>query len=139
MLHKEQTDSGICMATNLFTSAILVYGFVVAIGGILGYAKARSRVSLISGVASGVALAIAWVASLSNPQQGLLLAVFIAFALLTVFAGRYIRSRRFMPSGLLALVSLIAALYFLWGLQTVSGTGAIAPSAVEAVQRNLLG
>ena len=87
---------------------ILVYALLVAIGGIIGYVKAKSNQSLISGLGSGVALAIAWYVSLQNPTIGLVLATVIAVALVVVFALRFRATNKFMPAGLLASLSLVA-------------------------------
>lgn len=87
---------------------ILVYALFVAIGGIIGYVKAKSNQSLISGLGSGIALAIAWYISLQNPTIGLALAAVIALALLIVFALRLRATGKFMPAGLLAGLSLVA-------------------------------
>ncbi len=89
-------------------SVILIYGLLVAIGGIIGYVKAKSNQSLISGLGSGIALAIAWYVSLQNPTVGLAIATIIALALVIVFALRFRATNKFMPAGLLAGLSLVA-------------------------------
>lgn len=91
---------------------ILVYALLVAIGGIIGYVKAKSTQSLLSGLGSGIALAIAWYISLQNPTVGLALAAIIALALLIVFALRFRATSKFMPAGFLALLSLLATALF---------------------------
>ncbi|WP_242036675.1 TMEM14 family protein [Leptolyngbya sp. FACHB-321] len=91
---------------------ILVYALLVAIGGVIGYVKAKSNQSLISGLGSGVALAIAWYISLQNPTVGLALAAVIALALLVVFALRFRATGKFMPAGLLAILSLVMTVLF---------------------------
>jgi uncharacterized membrane protein (UPF0136 family) len=95
---------------------ILVYALLVAIGGVIGYVKAKSNQSLISGLGSGVALAIAWYISLQNPTTGLALAAAIAVALLVVFALRFRATGKFMPAGLLAILSLIMTVLFVTAL-----------------------
>lgn len=94
---------------------ILVYALLVTIGGIIGYVKAKSNQSLISGIGSGIALAIAWYVSLQNPTVGLALATIIALALLVVFALRFRTTSKFMPAGLLAVLSLVATVLFAIG------------------------
>ncbi len=103
------------MDESVMNYAILVYGLVVAIGGIIGYAKVRSQASLISGMGSGVALAIAWWVSLQNPTLGLALATILALALLIVFGIRFRKTGKFMPAGLLAILSLGATVLFAIG------------------------
>ncbi|XHX79092.1 MAG: TMEM14 family protein [Stenomitos frigidus ULC029] len=95
---------------------ILVYALLVAIGGVIGYVKAKSQQSLLSGLGSGVALAIAWYISLQNPTAGLALAAVIALALLVVFALRFRATGKFMPGGLLAVLSLIMTVLFVTAL-----------------------
>ncbi len=101
------------MATIIWL--ILVYALLVTIGGIIGYVKAKSNQSLISGLGSGAALAIAWYVSIQNPMLGLALAALIALALLVVFALRFRSTSKFMPAGLLALLSLAATVLFAIG------------------------
>lgn len=91
---------------------ILVYALLVAIGGVIGYVKVKSQQSLLSGLGSGVALAIAWYISLQNPTVGLALAAVIALALLVVFALRFRATGKFMPAGLLAILSLMMTVLF---------------------------
>jgi uncharacterized membrane protein (UPF0136 family) len=60
---------------------------VVLAGGVMGYVKARSKPSLISGLISGAALLIAWWITLSNSYNaGIALATCLAIALLIVSA-----------------------------------------------------
>lgn len=96
-----------------WTLIIALYGLLVAIGGIIGYVKARSQVSLIAGIASAVALWIAAYTTLTNALTGLILAVCIAGALLVFFTVRWTKTRKFMPAGLMAVVSLIATIAFI--------------------------
>lgn len=91
---------------------ILLYALLVLAGGILGYVKARSKPSLISGVVSGIALAIAWYISLQNPLVGFPLAALFALGLLIVFAIRFRKTNKFMPAGLMAILSLVATVGF---------------------------
>ncbi len=102
------------------TWLILVYALLVAIGGIIGYVKAKSNQSLISGLGSGVALAAAWYVSLQDLTVGLALAAAIALALVIVFALRFKATSKFMPAGLLAILSLAATAVFAIGWFTTT-------------------
>lgn len=106
------------MATII--SLILVYALLVAIGGIIGYVKAKSNQSLISGLGSGIALLVAWYVSLQNPTVGLAIATIIALALVVVFALRFRATSKFMPAGLLASLSLLATGLFTIGWFTLN-------------------
>jgi uncharacterized membrane protein (UPF0136 family) len=78
----------------------------------MGYIKARSRVSLMSGLGSGVALAIAAYTTLGSARNGLAIAAAIALFLLVTFAVRWSKTRALMPAGLMAGLSLLAAIAF---------------------------
>ncbi len=95
--------------------SILVYALAVAMGGIFGYLKAKSKTSLISGLVSGLALFIAWFLSRTAPLLGLRTATVIAAVLVVVFITRLIRTRKFIPAGLMMSFSLVATIVFTLG------------------------
>jgi uncharacterized membrane protein (UPF0136 family) len=86
-----------------------VYAALLAVGGVLGFVKARSHASLISGLLSAVFAVLALGLMLvKNHNLGVVLGALLAIALFVLFGYRYaLRNRRFMPSGLLAVVSLV--------------------------------
>jgi uncharacterized membrane protein (UPF0136 family) len=109
---------------NLFliaTWSILVYGVVVLLGGVMGYVKAKSQVSLFSGVGSGIALLVAWFICRQSPGVGMGLATFLGLVLFIVFVIRFSKTRAFMPAGLMTLFSLAATIVFLLGLLSTGG------------------
>jgi uncharacterized membrane protein (UPF0136 family) len=104
---------------NLFQIAswsILIYAFVVLLGGVMGYLKAKSKVSLFAGLGSGIGLLAAWFVFRQTPVVGLGLATLIALVLFVVFVIRFFRTRAFMPAGLMMVFSLAATVVFLLGL-----------------------
>jgi uncharacterized membrane protein (UPF0136 family) len=103
------------------TWSILIYALVVLLGGVIGYVKAKSQVSLFSGVGSGIALLVAWFVSRQLPLVGLGLATLLALVLLIVFIMRFSRTRAFMPAGAMVILSLAATVVFLLGLLTTGG------------------
>ena len=85
-----------------------IYGVLLAVGGVIGYVKAGSRASLIAGTISAVAAFAAVGLSIISSQGGTALGMILAVALFLLFGYRYaVKTRKFMPSGLLAVVSLI--------------------------------
>lgn len=109
---------------NLFQIAswfILFYGLVVLLGGVMGYVKAKSQVSLLSGIGSGIALVVAWFVCRQIPQVGLGLATLLALVLSIVFVIRFLKTRAFMPSGLMMVFSLAATVLFVLGLLSTGG------------------
>ena len=86
--------------------ALVVYAVLLAVGGVIGYTKAASRPSLIAGLASALAALLAFALSFRTPSWN-----GCGFcrrsALVSLFGYRFaVKTRKFMPSGLLALVSL---------------------------------
>lgn len=94
------------MVTPLVGQVVLgVYAALLAAGGVVGYLKAGSRPSLISGVACGAAAAVAAVLAGRTPT-GFVLGAAVAGLLAAFFARRYLRLRRFMPAGMLSALSV---------------------------------
>ncbi len=88
--------------------ALGVYAVLLAVGGVVGYTKAGSRPSLIAGLGSAVAAVLALVLSFLNSGWGLGLGALLAILLAVFFGYRFaVKTRKFMPAGLLAVVSLI--------------------------------
>lgn len=86
--------------------AVAAYGVVVASGGIGAFLKSGSKMSAISGVTAGALLAFAYIKS-SVP-----IALGTAAALSAVFAVRLSKTKKFMPSGMLCVLSLAFAIFF---------------------------
>ena len=106
---------------NLFQIAIWsipVYALLVLVGGVMGYLKAKSKVSLFSGIGSGIVLLVAWLLCRQIPIAGLGLAAVIGLVLFVVFVTRFLHTRTFMPAGLMMGFSLVATVIFCLGLFT---------------------
>ena len=95
-------------------TAILVwiYGLLILGGGVMGYAVARSKASLISGIGFGLLLLVSGFGVWKGAAGSLLAATVIAVLLVVIFAVRYIKTRKFMPAGMLAILSLVATILF---------------------------
>lgn len=86
---------------------LAAYTVLLLVGGVFGYVKAGSRVSLITAVPFAIALAIcAWV----GEPHGLHVALGLQGILLVVFSLRFLKTRKFMPAGLMGAVTLLAVL-----------------------------
>ncbi len=85
-----------------------IYALLLAVGGLIGYFKAGSRPSLIAGLVSALAALAALGLSAGNNRLGVPLGMTLSIALFVLFGYRYAdKTRKFMPSGLLAIVSLV--------------------------------
>ena len=82
------------------------YALLLVVGGLIGYRKAGSRPSLIAGTISGL-IALATAGLMIREPRAIWLGVALALAMLVVFAIRLTRTRKFMPSGLLAATSVV--------------------------------
>ncbi len=96
---------------------LLLYGLLVAGGGILGYRRAASRASLRGGLRAGAAIVIASVLALSGERAGFWLVLVFAAALAIFFAYRLAKTRKAMPGVPMIVLSLAAALLCLWSLR----------------------
>ncbi len=89
---------------------VLIYGILIAAGGVMGYVKANSTPSLVAGVAAGIALVGAAVAMLRDAYSaGWWVSLIVALLLLGRFGVAAIRSGEFkmMPGGLVIIPSVI--------------------------------
>lgn len=95
---------------------ILLYGILVAAGGVYGYLKAQSTPSLIAGLGSGLLLVGAAVAMMRGAYTiGWWLALIVAVLLLLRFGGTAFSNFKFMPGGLMIVLSIIAIAALLLG------------------------
>ena len=85
-----------------------IYAVLLAMGGVMGFVKARSRPSLISGLVSAAAAVVAMVLSVMQYSFGVPLGATLAIVLFLFFGYRYaLRNRLFMPNGLMAVVRFV--------------------------------
>lgn len=107
---------------------LLVYGVMLFAGGLMGWRKAKSKPSLIAGSISGT-LAIAFaVISHFQPKIGFWGGAALGVAMLAFFAPRYLKTKKMMPAGLMAIASfLIVALLVIQMLSIALDTPAVVP------------
>ena len=96
--------------------SILAYAVFVAIGGVIGFLKSQSKVSLFSGLGSAALLLVAYIVGRGNPTGGWAIALGCAIALCAVFLMRLKKTGKFMPAGLMGIVSAVAAIAFAMNL-----------------------
>jgi uncharacterized membrane protein (UPF0136 family) len=90
-----------------------VFGLVAIVGGALGYARAKSKASLIAGTVSGLLLIVAGL--LAPNTSGFVLALLVSILLLAHFGRSYATRKKAMPaipmivlSGLCIVLTAIA-------------------------------
>lgn len=93
----------------------IAYGILAIVGGVIGYLKAKSKLSLISGVISGLLLFFAAFLENQGYDLGRPLAQVITLVLIVVFTLRFRKTGKFMPAGLMltsGVFSLIILSFF---------------------------
>jgi uncharacterized membrane protein (UPF0136 family) len=96
--------------------AAFVYGVLALVGGIIGFAQARSKVSLISGGVSGLLLVLGGIGMVQAQPWGLGLAIAVTGVLVVVFIGRWVKTRKAMPAGLMVGAGILALAVLMMGL-----------------------
>ncbi|WP_422927396.1 TMEM14 family protein [Singulisphaera sp. PoT] len=83
-----------------------IYAGLLAAGGLVGFLKAKSRPSLIAGMVSALAALVALGLSAAEVSVGFPLGLVLSVILCGFFGYRFARKgAKFMPSGLMAIVS----------------------------------
>lgn len=85
-----------------------VYIVLLVIGGLMGFFKAGSKVSLITAAVAAALLVLTTLPRVFQPGFRRDLADGIMAVLLIVFAIRLAKTKKFMPSGLMLVVTLVA-------------------------------
>jgi len=100
------------MAANIDVLSF-AFSFIVLIGGLIGYLKAGSFISLASGIAFGLILGFG--ASLTSKDPKNIWVTLIASLLLTFAMGmRFMRSWKMMPAGMVFFLSIGSVLRHLY-------------------------
>ena len=101
-----------CAAMQNTAIEIWAYGAMMMLGGVVGYLKVHSKASLIAGVGMGLGLLVSGFGVWRGSESSLIVAEVIAALLLVIFAIRLAKTKRFMPAGMLAVLSLAAVVIF---------------------------
>jgi uncharacterized membrane protein (UPF0136 family) len=92
-----------------FTNTILwIYIVLLLVGGLIGFLKAGSKVSLITSAVFAALLVLTTLRGVFQPAFARDFANIIMAVLLVVFAIRLAKTKKFMPSGLMLVVTIAA-------------------------------
>ncbi len=89
-------------------TVLWIYIILLLVGGLIGFLKAGSKVSLITSAVAAAALIMTAVPGLFGPRVAHALADIIMAALVVVFAIRLTKTKKFMPSGLMLVITILA-------------------------------
>src|SRR5277367_28859 len=83
------------------------YVALLLIGGLIGFYKSKSQVSLVTSAIAAAILILARLPGVLDRNFGRNLANFTMLALLVVFAIRLTKTKKFIPSGLLLVLTAV--------------------------------
>ena len=87
---------------------VLLYGILVAVGGVMGYVKAGSVASLVSGGGAGLILVGSSIAMMRGSYAlGWWISLFVALLLLGRFGMAAMNEFKLMPGGMVIVMSLV--------------------------------
>jgi uncharacterized membrane protein (UPF0136 family) len=85
-------------------TVLWIYIVLLVIGGLIGFLKAKSQVSLF--------MSVGFAAALSLCAAGIVFQRYVAdillMALVAVFAVRLVKTKKFMPAGMMMIITIIA-------------------------------
>jgi uncharacterized membrane protein (UPF0136 family) len=93
---------------NFATVVLWIYIVLLLVGGLMGFLKAKSQVSLVTSVAAAAFLALTAIPGILAPTFAQNMAAVIMVILLVVFAVRLGKTKKFMPSGLMLVITGLA-------------------------------
>jgi uncharacterized membrane protein (UPF0136 family) len=94
---------------NDFSTKVLwIYVVLLLIGGLIGFFKAKSKVSLITSAVFAAILILTAVPGILDRSFARNLANVLMALLLVVFAIRLVKTKKFIPSGLMLLLTILA-------------------------------
>ena len=85
----------------------IVFGILTIAGGIVGYAKAGSVISIIAGSISGVLLLVAAFLLPEHQVAGLIVALVVSLLLAGQFVPKFFSTHKVMPAGLMSVLSVL--------------------------------
>jgi len=88
----------------------IAFGVVTIAGGVIGYFKAGSVISIVAGAITGSLLIAAGVILRLHPELGVGLALLTSLVLAAQFIPRLLRTRRLVPAGVMSVLSVIGIL-----------------------------
>ncbi len=99
---------------DLNVVSIIIFALLVFVGGIIGYIKGKSKASLIAGIVSTIILV--WCAKTTHHHANTgIMRTFMLIAILEgIFVVRLIKTKKFMPAGLMLVLCVLEQVFLLW-------------------------
>ena len=93
---------------NFASTVLRIYIILLLAGGLIGFLKAKSKVSLIMSAVFAALLVLTTLRGVFQPAFARDLANVLMALLIVVFAVRLAKTKKFMPSGLMLVVTIAA-------------------------------
>lgn len=87
----------------MFNTVIWIYVALLVIGGLMGFIKGKSKISLITSTIFAVILALVALGKITPAY----IAEIVVGIVLVVFAARFMRTKKVMPSGMMLVASIV--------------------------------
>ncbi len=98
---------------NMSAWTVLIYALLILVGGMIGYNQAHSLPSLIAGVTFSLLLFACAIGMFKRSILAYTLSMVFILLLTFFFTYRYVLTAKFMPSGMMAIISAICFLFIL--------------------------
>ena len=97
---------GLLVIVTVIKAYYLVFALLTIFGGIMGYVKSKSLVSIVSGSISGVLLIAASLMLPGRPVRAYVIGLLVSVLLAGKFVPDFVHKKAVVPGGLMALLSV---------------------------------
>jgi len=106
-----------------FSLISYIYAAILVVGGVIGYVKGKSNVSLIAGLASAVVAGVAASIAPHHPRAGEGLGGLLAVCMIGTFSSRYRKTKNPMPAMPMIAISVLYLAATVYEIITGMGKG----------------
>lgn len=85
----------------------LIYALLLSSGGVIGYVKSGSSISLFAGETFATVICLCSILLFQKKQLGMYLALLVTILLSSLFLYRFILTEKWMPAGILGILSFV--------------------------------
>src|ERR1700690_1429467 len=93
---------------NYAGTVLWIYILLLLVGGLFGFFKGKSKISLVTSVVFAVLLILTTLRGIFDPAFANILANVVLLVLLVVFTLRLAKTKKFMPSGMMLALTILA-------------------------------
>ncbi|CAF2049350.1 unnamed protein product [Brassica napus] len=104
------------MESSMSQKFTLVYASLLGVGGLMGYLKRGSKISVVAGGGSAALFYYVYKELPENPVLASSIGIVGSAALTGMMGSRYLRTRKVVPAGVVSMVSLVMTGAYLHGL-----------------------